>query len=82
MCGNSLSNKTAFSLECLGGFRFPDLCVFVLPANIPGCVKTIKGFQVQQHDLHELAMQHLPDGCRKYNNIVPRGWGSEALCTN
>ena len=34
MCGNSLNNKTAFSFDCPGGPKFPDLYACLLSAAI------------------------------------------------
>ena len=49
MCGNSLSNKTAFSLDCLGGPKFPDLTTHLVSANIRAPFKTLKGHEKQHH---------------------------------
>ena len=73
MCGNSLSCKTAFSLHCLGGPKFPEVIAYLKSACMRASLKTIKGFEGMHHSPLSLAIEELPLGVHRYRLCIPRG---------
>ena len=82
MCGNSLSNTIAFSLDCLGRPEFADLKTYLVSPNIRPSLKTLKGFEVQHDDLMAQAIKALPLAEHGYSKGIPRGRDSEAFCAS
>jgi len=82
MAGNSLSYRTAFSMDLVGGPLFPDLAMILKATLIRASLNTITGFTSMHQQLQSMATELLPLGVHRYKFALPIGWDSPAFCSN
>ena len=82
MAGNSLSYRTAFSLDLVGGPLFPDLAMILKATLIRASLNTVTGFTSMHQQLQSMATELLPLGVHRYKFALPIGWDSPAFCSN
>ena len=82
MAGNSLSYRTAFSLDLVGGPLFPDLAMILKAILIRASLNTVTGFTSMHQQLQSMAFELLPPDVHRYKFAVPIGWDSPAFCSN
>ena len=81
MAGNSLSYRTAFSLETLGGPNLTDISVYLKSCLIRSACKTVTGHEELQCKLLLASIESLSFARHRYKHAIPPGWDAPAFCT-
>ena len=70
LAGNSLSFRTAFSLDTLGGPKFPDIAVYLKSCLIRTATKTVSGHEQLHNSLVNASIDALPLARHRFSNAI------------
>ena len=81
LAGNSLSYRTAFSFDTLGGPKFPDIVLYINSCLIRTACRTVSGHEELHCSLLRAGIEALPFANHRFIHAIPDGWDAPAFCS-